>query len=134
MDEPETPVRLEVVEATMSSPIFRTELHEPAVVAPVLRETSDLQPVAVAPRVRLELDLAVVAALAVAASFFAGDARVAVVAGSLGFLAVGSRRIDRRVPFSFSELLGYRADLGWPRGVQEDDDVRWNWNGGYPTP
>ena len=93
------------------------------------RRGSDLPPVA-ALRVGLELDLAVVAALAVAASFFAGDARVAVVAGSLGFLAVGYRRIDRRVPFSFGEgFLGYRADLGWPRGVQEDDDVHWNWNG-----
>ena len=24
-------------------------------------------------------------------------------------------------------FLGPRADPGWPRGVQEDDDVRWAW-------
>jgi hypothetical protein len=24
-------------------------------------------------------------------------------------------------------FLGFRSDLAWPRGVQEDDDVRWQW-------
>jgi hypothetical protein len=28
-----------------------------------------------------------------------------------------------------SGLLGYRPPTEWPRGVQEDDDVRWNWSG-----
>ena len=113
MDEPETQVRLEVVEATMSSPMFRAEPDKPAVPAHDLPQTSDLPPVA-ALRVGLELDLAVVAALAVAGSFFAGDARVAVVAGSLGSLAVGYRRIDRRVPFSFGEgFLPHRSRNLW---------------------
>ncbi len=128
MDELETQVRLEVIEATMSSPMFRGEPVEPAVVAPVLLETSDLPPATAAVRVGLELDLAVVGALAVAGSFFAGDARVAIVAGGVGVAAVAFQRIDRRVSFSFGEgFVGYRADLGWPRGVQEDDDVHWNW-------
>jgi hypothetical protein len=24
-------------------------------------------------------------------------------------------------------FLGFTSDLAWPRGVQEDDDVRWQW-------
>ena len=51
---------------------------------------------------------------------------VAVFAG-----AVVIRQIDkrvRRVPFEFADgFLPYRSQEGWPRGVQEDDDVRWNW-------
>ena len=36
--------------------------------------------------------------------------------------------ISVRVPFSFGEgFVGYRPDPKWPRGVQEDDDFRWNW-------
>lgn len=130
MDEPETQVRLEVVEATMSSPMFRAEPDDVAVAAPVLPVSSDPVPSAASLRVGLQLDLAVVAVLAVAASIFGGDARIAVVAGAIGFLAVGYRRIDRRITFSFGEgFLGYRSDLGWPHGVQEDDDVHWNWSG-----
>ncbi len=33
-----------------------------------------------------------------------------------------------RMTFSFGEgFLPYRSQAGWPLGVQEDDDVRWNW-------
>jgi hypothetical protein len=127
VDEPQPRVKLEVVEATMSSPLFRRPV-EPAVAPAMLPETVILPPMTVAWRVELELELAIIVAIAVAASFVAGDARVVVVVGSLGFAAIGIRRIDRRVTFSFGEgFIGYRADLGWPRGVQEDDDVRWNW-------
>jgi hypothetical protein len=36
-----------------------------------------------------------------------------------------------RVTFSFGEgFLPYRTQTGWPQGVQEDDDVRWNWSSG----
>jgi hypothetical protein len=130
MDEPEPRVRLEVVEATMSSPILRHEPVEPAIAPALLPETPILPPMTVARRVVLEFELAIVVTVAVAASFVAADARVAVVIGSLGFAALGIRRIDRRVSFSFGEgFVGYRPDLGWPRGVQEDDDVRWNWRG-----
>ena len=32
---------------------------------------------------------------------------------------------------SFGEgFLGYRGRDGWPHGVQEDDDVHWNWSTG----
>ena len=36
-------------------------------------------------------------------------------------------RADRST-VSFGEgFLGYRGRDGWPHGVQEDDDVHWNW-------
>jgi hypothetical protein len=39
-------------------------------------------------------------------------------------------RVDRRLTFSFGEgFLRFRADPGWPAGVQEDDDFRWTWSG-----
>jgi hypothetical protein len=41
------------------------------------------------------------------------------------------RELDRRIGrtgFSLGDgFLPYRAQTGWPQGVQEDDDVRWNW-------
>ena len=132
MDHPEPPVMLEVVEATMSSPMLRDEPVLP--VDPVeldlapatFPEMPILQPMTVAMRV----ELAIVVTVAVAASFVAADVRVAIAIGSLGVVAIGIRWIDRHVSFSFGEgFVGYRADLGWPRGIQEDDDVRWNWRG-----
>ena len=77
---------------------------------------------------RGEFEIAIIAAAAVAVSFLSGDARAAIIVGSLGLAAVGTRLIDRHVTFSFGEgFVGYRSDVGWPRGVQEDDDVHWNW-------
>ncbi len=36
--------------------------------------------------------------------------------------ALGGAWVDRRIQFSFAEgLIGYRGDLGSPRGVDEDD-------------
>ena len=135
MDEPNPQVTLEVVEATMSSPIFHDGAPEPATAPDVLPEVSELAEVPELPGVsrisiarRVEIELAVVAAVAVAAAFVAADARVAIVAGALGLAAIGSQQLERHVPFSFGQgFIGYRADLGWPRGVQEDDDVHWNW-------
>lgn len=53
---------------------------------------------------------------------------------AVGALVVGLAWLwtfDRHVSFSFGEgFLGYRAQMGWPRGVQEDDDVRWDWHAG----
>ncbi len=136
MDDPEPQVMLEVVEATMSSPMLRDEAvlpidpvevdlaPAPVPETPIL--TPILQPMTVAQRV----ELAVVVAVAVAAWFIAADVRVAIGVGAIGIAAVGIRWIDRHVSFSFGQgFVGYRADLGWPRGIQEDDDVRWNWQG-----
>lgn len=34
-----------------------------------------------------------------------------------------------RMTFAFGEgFLPYRAQTVWPQGVQEEDDVRWNWS------
>lgn len=48
-------------------------------------------------------------------------------AGSL--LAGGLvHRIARRAPFGFGAgFIAFRDDLGWPVGVQEDDEVHWSW-------
>lgn len=44
------------------------------------------------------------------------------------------REVERRIPASYSlaaAFMGYRPDDGWPQGVQEDDDVRWNWSASF---
>jgi hypothetical protein len=52
-------------------------------------------------------------------------AAVSVVSVTVGAI----RWFDRRFAFSFGQgFVGYRPD-GWPQGVQEDDDVRWDWKG-----
>jgi hypothetical protein len=47
-------------------------------------------------------------------------------------VVVVSRALDRlvgRATFSLGDgFLPYRAQTGWPQGVQEEDDVRWNWS------
>jgi len=52
----------------------------------------------------------------------------------VGAAAAILRELDRRVAhvtFSFGDgFLPFRSDNGWPRGVQEDDDVHWNWSPG----
>ncbi len=68
-----------------------------------------------------------------------------VVAGSAAVLATGNpsigagsglvvgavvlaRSVSLHVSFSFGEgFVGYRSDPAWPQGVQEDDDVHWDW-------
>jgi hypothetical protein len=149
MGEPEPQVMLEAVEATMSSPLLHNDPAKPdpaerdqaepdpapVVLQATLPGTPILPPTTVDRRVELELELAIVASVSVAASFVAADVRGVIVVGSLGLMAVGIRRIDRRVPFSFGEgFVGYRADLGWPHGVQEDDDIRWNWRASTDGP
>jgi hypothetical protein len=136
MDEPQSQVMLEVVEATLSSPMFSHEPLEPdETVEPVEPSATPaspiLPPLSLPRRVDLERELAIAVFIAVASSFVAADVRVSIVAGAIAFVAVAVRRLDRRISFSFGEgFIGYRADLGWPHGVQEDDDVRWDWRGG----
>ena len=140
MDEPETQVRLKTVEATMSSPIFHDEAVDPAMAADVAPEWADVPGSAEPPELpqiaisrRGEFEIAIIAAVAIAASFLAGDARAAIIVGAFGLAALGTRLIDRHVTFSFGAgFIGYRSDLGWPHGVQEDDDVHWNWKRSTP--
>jgi hypothetical protein len=51
---------------------------------------------------------------------------------STGALAIGWAlvHIRQRVPGSFAQgFLAYRADDQWPRGVQEEYDVKWSSSG-----
>ena len=46
----------------------------------------------------------------------------------VGVVALGARAM-RRASFGFGDgFLPYRAQDGWPHGVQEEDDVHWNWS------
>jgi hypothetical protein len=59
------------------------------------------------------------------------DARWGLVGGASVVGGIVLRRLASRVSFSFGEgFLPYRSDLGWPRGVQEDDDFHWAWADG----
>ncbi len=46
------------------------------------------------------------------------------------------RAVDGRIARSdltfASGFIGYSAPTGWPRGVREDNDVRWNWSNAQP--
>ncbi len=65
---------------------------------------------------------------AVAIMLISHDERLSVAGGILVGVAAILRTIDRRITFSFGAgFLGYRSDMGWPQGVQEDDDVHWRW-------
>lgn len=55
--------------------------------------------------------------------------QVAIVAAVLAPVARQLRRWANRLTFSIGDgFLPYRAETGWPKGVREDDDVRWNWS------
>ena len=49
-----------------------------------------------------------------------------------GLVAAAYRELDRRIgraSFSLGDgFLPYRPQTAWPQGVQEDNDVRWNWS------
>jgi hypothetical protein len=63
-----------------------------------------------------------------------GDAGYAFWSGLVTAFIVASQVVDW-VPFSFGAgFVGYRSDTGWPQGVQEDDDVHWNWRPGAARP
>lgn len=54
--------------------------------------------------------------------------QLAVVGGIGAAVAREVRRRAERLPFTLADgFLPYRPDPGWPQGVQEDDDVKWNW-------
>ena len=59
-----------------------------------------------------------------------GDLFVSTLAGIAAGVVRSIQVVDRGIPFTFGEgFVGFRADLGWPRGVQEDDDMHWSWPG-----
>ena len=68
---------------------------------------------------------------------------ILVVVGWQAALLVGAtsaviRAVDGRIArsnVSFADgFIGFRSDTAWPRGVQEDDEVRWNWSGAANGP
>ena len=64
-----------------------------------------------------------------------GDAGNAFWSGLVAAFLVGSQVIDWPSSFSFGQgFVGYRPDAAWPQGVQEDDDVHWNWRRGAGDP
>jgi hypothetical protein len=68
------------------------------------------------------------AAVALGVTAIVDDPRLGLMLGSLVTFAGLLRAIHRRVGFSFGEgFIGYRSDDAWPRGIQEDDDVHWQW-------
>jgi hypothetical protein len=61
--------------------------------------------------------------------------QVALVAAVVAAASREIRRRADRMTFSFADgFLPYGAQTGWPQGVQEEDEVHWNWppvrNGG----
>ena len=54
--------------------------------------------------------------------------QLALVGGIGASVAREVRRRMERLPFTLADgFLPYRPDPDWPQGVQEEDDVRWNW-------
>ncbi len=54
---------------------------------------------------------------------------LAAVLMGLGIFAfVTSPKTSRGLDAFGEGFLPYRADTGWPRGVQEDDSVVWSWS------
>ncbi len=74
---------------------------------------------------------AVPLAVAAAVSVLTGQASLGLLVCVTGWLGL----VSRRVRFTFGEgFVGYRPDPRWPRGVQEDDDVRWDWHSHEAAP
>jgi hypothetical protein len=75
--------------------------------------------------------LLVAVAITTVAVVAVGDLRMGLEGALVVVLGVAIRYVDRHVAFSFGEgFVGYRGDPRWPQGVQEDDEVRWNWRRG----
>jgi hypothetical protein len=59
-----------------------------------------------------------------------GELAVSVLAGVAALGALALRRLAIRERFGFGDgFTPFRSDLGWPQGVQEDDDFHWSWTG-----
>ena len=66
--------------------------------------------------------------IGVAVGLVTGDLAFGAWSGLFAWFVSGIRSVSRHVSFSFADgFIGYRPDTTWPHGVQEDDDVRWDW-------
>jgi hypothetical protein len=128
-------IELEPVHGTVSAPILDGGP------APDERDTAieDRPPIAVTPATELPwpvLRHGSIHPLELAAPVVAGSA-VVLATGNPSFGAGSGlivcavwllRSISIHVQFSFGQgFVGYRPDPTWPQGVQEDDDVHWDW-------
>ena len=135
------PVKLQAVVPTISAPVLHDPSsdpppgneEQPGTEGPLTREpvmvlTIDV-PWAGIPRPPVRrVDLELAGAVAMTTMLDTVDVRSGVVAGLLVCAFASLMRISRRIPFSFGQgFIGYRSDMAWPQGVQEDDDFRWNW-------
>jgi hypothetical protein len=58
----------------------------------------------------------------------------ALAAAMVALMVRQARHIANRSTISFGEgFLGYTGMSGWPHGVQEDNDVHWNWSASRPA-
>jgi hypothetical protein len=54
--------------------------------------------------------------------------QVALLAGLAAAIVRSVDGLIARSSLTFADgFIGFRAEAGWPKGVQEEDEVRWNW-------
>ena len=121
VDDPTAePVELTAIVAHLGSPL----LDHRIVRAPVDPELT----VPVGPIVRMAVRLAAPAVAAAIVVYVIAGLPAAILVAFVGSAARLTGRVGKRAQFTFGEgFLPFRADLGWPHGVQEDDDMRWQW-------
>jgi hypothetical protein len=89
---------------------------------------ADDRPTVLVPPIRAFIGPAGVAALVAAPLLVMAGWQVALAAAAMAAVARDLDRRASRATFSLGDgFLPYRPDTGWPRGVQEEDDVHWNW-------
>jgi hypothetical protein len=119
-------VRLQRVVPAVSMGAVRR--HEPKPETTTSRPDIDLSRLWVAVRSpAVRNSLAVIALMAVVA-IAVSDVRIGLGGALFVATIISVRFIDRHVTFSFGAgFVGYRSDMAWPHGVQEDDDFHWDW-------
>lgn len=106
----------------LRSPIMEHRLVEP------LRADEDT-PGVLLPPLRIFVGPSGLALLVAAPVLLVAGWQLALVAGAVALVARGLDRLVSRAPFSLGDgFLPYRPETGWPQGVQEDNDVHWNWS------
>jgi hypothetical protein len=116
-----TPVSVAPV-SRMRSPIMEHRLIVPL-------PPRDDRPTVLLPPLRAFIGPSAFALLAAAPALLVAGLQVALI---FAVVAPALRELHRRASratFSFGEgFIPYPAQLSWPKGVQEDDEVRWNWS------
>ena len=104
------------------SPIVEHRLFEPL-------PGDEYRPTFLLPPLRVVVDPARFALLVAVPLLLLVTWQIALVGAAAAVVAREVRRRVDRITFTFAEgMLPYRADMGWPHGVREDDDIHWNWS------